>query len=63
MMDRSGLSIKLCAFTHLTNHSNDCGRTNSVMRARIFGTRSRIVQNVIGSARTRVLLTFAVGGA
>ena len=26
-MDRSGLSIKLSAFTHLTNHSNDCGRT------------------------------------
>ena len=33
------------------------------MRARIFGTRGRIVQNVIGSARTRVLLTCAVGGA
>ena len=31
-----GLSIKLCRFPHLTNHSNDCGRTNLVMRARII---------------------------
>jgi hypothetical protein len=31
----------------LTNHSNDCGRTNSVMRACIFGTRGRMSLGVL----------------